>query len=91
MRAPAANRSGRDRRATAEAVLALSSDFQQVWENPQTPDRERKRLARLLLEDVTLVRREQINVHIRFRGGVTQSLTLPLPQSAASCGKRRRA
>jgi hypothetical protein len=72
-----------------EAVLALSSDFQQVWENPQTPDRERKRLARLLLEDVTLVRREQINVHIRFRGGVTQSLTLPLPQSAAQLRKTK--
>ena len=40
-----------------EAVLALSSDFQQVWENPQTPDRERKRLVRLLLEDVTLAAR----------------------------------
>lgn len=72
-----------------EAVLALSSDFQQVWENPQTPDRERKRLVRLLLEDVTLVRREQISVQIRFRGGVTQSLTLPLPQSAAQLRKTK--
>jgi hypothetical protein len=65
-----------------ESVLALAKDFQQVWSNPHTPDRERKRIVRLLLEDVTLVRRQQIDVHIRFRGGVTQSLTLPLPPSA---------
>jgi len=35
-------RSGRNRRTTAGSVLALSSDFQRVWGNPQTPDRERK-------------------------------------------------
>ena len=72
-----------------EAVMALSRDFQRVWDNPNTPDRERKRIVRLLLEDVTLVRREQITVHIRFRGGVTQSFTLPLPQSAAQLRKTK--
>ncbi|MBV8900530.1 MAG: recombinase family protein, partial [Verrucomicrobia bacterium] len=72
-----------------EAVLALAQDFQRVWHNPQTPPRERKRIVRLLLEDVTLVRRERIEVHLRFRGGVTQSLTLPLPQSAAQLRKTK--
>jgi hypothetical protein len=72
-----------------EAVMALSRDFQRVWDNANTPDRERKRIVRLLLEDVTLVRREQISVHIRFRGGVTQSFTLPLPQSAAQLRKTK--
>ncbi len=70
-----------------EAVLALSGDFQRIWEDSNTPDRERKRIARLLLEDVTLLRSENIHVHIRFRGGVTQSLILPLPQSAAQLRK----
>jgi hypothetical protein len=72
-----------------EAVLALAQDFQRIWRNPQTPPRERKRIVRLLLEDVTLVRRERIEVHLRFRGGVTQSLTLPLPQSAAQLRKTK--
>jgi len=72
-----------------ESVLALAKDFQRVWSNPHTPDRERKRIVRLLLEDVTLVRRQQIHVHIRFRGGVTQSLTLPLPQSAPELRKTK--
>jgi hypothetical protein len=70
-------------------VLALAKDFQRVWSNPHTADRERKRIVRLLLEDVTLVRRQQIEVHIRFRGGVTQSLTLPLPQSAPQLRKTK--
>jgi len=27
----------------------LASDFPRVWQDPNTPDRERKRMARLLL------------------------------------------
>jgi len=72
-----------------ESVMSLARDFQRVWENQKTPDREPKRIVRLLLDDATLVRREQINVHIRFRGGVTQGLTLPLPQSAAQLRKTK--
>jgi hypothetical protein len=72
-----------------EAVMDLARDFQRVWDNPNTPDRERKRIVRLLLEDVTLVRREEIDVHIRFRGGVTQSFTLPLPLSVAQLRKTK--
>jgi hypothetical protein len=36
-------------------------------------------LARLLLEDVTLIKRDQILVHIRFPGGTTRTLELPIP------------
>lgn len=39
-------------------------------------------LARLLIEDVTLRRDQDICVQIRFRGGATRGLQLPLPQSA---------
>src|SRR5205085_8036749 len=46
------------------------------------PDRERKRLVRLLLEDVTLLRKEEITAHVRFKGGISQSLTVPLPLNA---------
>jgi len=72
-----------------QSVVALASDFQSLWANPSTPDRERKRIVRLLLDDVTLVRREQIHMHIRFRGGITESLFLPLPQSAAQLRKTK--
>lgn len=63
-------------------IAALASDFPRLWQDPKTPDREKKRMVRLLLEDVTLLKREQILVHVRFRGGVLKSLSLPPPLSA---------
>lgn len=63
-------------------ILALATDFPRLWRDPGTPDRERKRMARLILEDVTLRKGERITVHVRFKGGVTQTLVLPLPLSA---------
>ena len=36
----------------------------------------------LLIEDVTLIKKETITAHVRFRGGATITLTLPLPLNA---------
>jgi len=58
----------------------LSTDFPRLWRDPNTPDRERERLAHLLLEDVTLIKREQLLIHIRFPGGATRTLELPRPR-----------
>jgi DNA invertase Pin-like site-specific DNA recombinase len=72
-----------DQRAT---ILALTSDFPRLWRDPATPDRERKRMVRLLLEDVTLNRDHQITLQIRFKGGAHKTLNLPLPlQSWQKC------
>jgi len=70
-------------------ILALASDFPRVWHDPKTADRERKRMARLLLEDVTLRRAEDITVQVRFKGGATQQLHLPLPQSVTVTRKSK--
>ena len=64
------------------AILQLASDFPRLWADPGTPDRDRKRMVRLLLEDVTLNRAEQIILQIRFKGGATKTLHLPLPLCA---------
>jgi DNA invertase Pin-like site-specific DNA recombinase len=61
------------------AILALASSFPQLWHDPATPDRERKRMVRLLLEDVTLIRGENITLHLRFKGGAHRTIPLPLP------------
>ena len=62
-----------------EQVLRLAEDFRQMGQDPQTPDRERKRMARLLIEDVTLIRgQEQITAHLRFKGGAAQTIYVPL-------------
>ncbi|MBI1993152.1 MAG: recombinase family protein [Deltaproteobacteria bacterium] len=63
-------------------ILALASDFPRLWNNPKTLDRDRKRMARLLLEDVTLRREQEVVVQVRFKGGATRQLQLPLPKRA---------
>ncbi len=61
------------------AILNLVNDVPQLWRDPRTPARERKRLARLLIEDVTLLKTDQVTAHVRFKGGATHTLHLPLP------------
>lgn len=63
-------------------IAALASDFPRLWQDPKTPDRERKRMVRLLLADVTLLRGHEITAHVRFNGGATKTLKLPRPLTA---------
>jgi DNA invertase Pin-like site-specific DNA recombinase len=64
-------------------ILSLASDFPRLWSAPETEAREKKRMARLLLEDVTLLRcGEELRVQIRFRGGATRMLRLGRPRRA---------
>ncbi len=63
-------------------IVALATDFPRLWRDPETQDRERKRIVRLMLEDVTLLKGERLIAHVRFRGGATQTLDLPLPLNA---------
>ncbi len=65
-----------------QRILALAQDFPALWANPATPQRERKRIVRLLIEDVTLQRTDRIHLHVRFRGGQRRTLTIPIPLSA---------
>jgi DNA invertase Pin-like site-specific DNA recombinase len=69
-------------------ITTLASDFPRLWGDPKTPDREKKRMVRLLLEDVTLSKGErQILVQVRFKGGAIQSLTSPPPLGAPELRK----
>lgn len=70
-----------------ERIRALASEFPRLWHDPQTPDRDRKRMARLLLEDVTLRREQDCLVQLRFKGGATHELRLPLAKTAAQLRK----
>lgn len=60
-------------------IRALATDFPGVWRDARTPARQRKRMLRLLIEDVTLRRDKEIFVGVRLKGGKTRELTLPLP------------
>ena len=65
-----------------QRILALATDFPRLWNDPATPDRERKRMARLLIEDVTMTKGEGIALGVRLRGGATEPLGLPLEPRA---------
>jgi hypothetical protein len=64
------------------SILALARDFPRLWNDPHTPDRERKRMARLLIADVTLLKEADIRAQVRFSGGATHTLHLPPPKPA---------
>jgi DNA invertase Pin-like site-specific DNA recombinase len=70
-----------------EQVLALAIDFPRLWHDAATPQRERKRMVRLLIEDVTLLKTDAVVAHVRFRGGAIHALQLPLPLNAAQLRK----
>ena len=61
-------------------IRALASDFPRLWRDPKTPDRDRKRMAHLLVEDVTLRRENDVLVQVRFKGGATREMRVPLPK-----------
>ncbi|MGA7928579.1 MAG: recombinase family protein [Candidatus Sulfotelmatobacter sp.] len=64
-----------------QKVLSLAADFPRIWNDPELEAREKKRMLRLLIEDVTLIKADKITANVRLRGGATRTLTIdrPLP------------
>jgi DNA invertase Pin-like site-specific DNA recombinase len=59
----------------------LVTDLPAIWNDPDIPARERKRIARLLLTDITVHRDSHtITAHVRFPGGQHTTLTMPTPK-----------
>jgi DNA invertase Pin-like site-specific DNA recombinase len=63
-------------------IYALAENFPRLWRDPNTTDRDRKRIVRLLIEDITLTRKQNVIAQIRFRGGTTSTLELALSRPA---------
>ena len=74
---------------TKEQLLSLAADFPRIWNDPSVEPRERKRILRLLVEDVTLINGEMIQVHVRLRGGATRSLVVAKPLPIAQIRKTK--
>ena len=66
-----------------DKIRALATDLPALWNDPRTPMRERKRLIRLLITDVTLTRgQDTITAAVRFPAGRDHVLRRPLPLNA---------
>jgi len=74
---------------TRSQLLSLAADFQHVWNDSSVEHRERKRILRLLIKDATLINGEEIQVHVRLRGGATRSLNLARPLPIAQIRKTK--
>ena len=65
-----------------DRIRSLATDFPALWSNPDTPQRDRKRMVRLLVDDVTLHKTDRIHLHVRLRGGQTPSLAVAIPPTS---------
>lgn len=67
-------------------VLALARDLPRVWHAPTTQAKDRKRMLRLLIKDITVekpLRPKQLLVHIRWQGGACTDICVQLPPNIA--------
>src|ERR1700692_1384787 len=67
-------------------ILQLASDFPRLWTAQTTAARDRKRMLRLLIRDITVVKgpeQKRLRLHIRWQGGTTETVELHLAPNRA--------
>ncbi len=63
-------------------ILALAKDLPRLWNAPSTPAKDKKRILRLLVKDITVERRtapRQVLLHVRWQGGACEDIAVDLP------------
>jgi hypothetical protein len=63
-------------------ILQLAGDFPRLWNAPTTEARDRKRMLRLLIKDITVVKAPEhklLQLQIRWQAGATETVELQLP------------
>ncbi|MFC1572927.1 recombinase family protein [Candidatus Eisenbacteria bacterium] len=67
-------------------VLSLGKDLPRLWQAKTTKDKDRKRILRLLLKDVTVkreARERRVLLQLRWQGGATEEIAVDLPPRTA--------
>jgi hypothetical protein len=67
-------------------VLALATDLPRLWHAPTTQPKDRKRMLRLLIKDITVEKgsdTKQLLAHIRWQGGACSDVCVQLPPNVA--------
>lgn len=75
--------------ASRQKVLALAQDLPRLWHDPGTSDQDRKRIVRLLIEDVTLIKADQITASIRTATGLFTRTAWPTSRRLKYSGSSR--
>jgi len=73
-------------RITAEQkgrILALAKDLPRLWKASTTQAKDRKRILRLLIKDITLEKTAPKNIilHLRWQGGICEDISIKLPEN----------
>jgi DNA invertase Pin-like site-specific DNA recombinase len=64
-----------------ENLLNLAKDFPRLWNAPSTSSKDRKRIVRLFIKDITVEKFKEERkavLHIRWQGGGLEDLEVPL-------------
>lgn len=65
-------------------IRQLVEDFPRLWAAPSTTSKDRKRILRLLVRDITVTKGPEhkvLNLNICWQGGEYETLTVKLPQN----------
>ena len=64
-----------------QQILSLAGNFPKLWTAPTTTPRDRKRMLRVLIKDITISRSAErhLLLQIRWQGGATETIKLRLP------------
>src|SRR5216684_8651597 len=69
-----------------QQILQLASDFPRLWTAQTTAARDRKRMLRLLIRDITVTKGREpklLRLHIRWQGGAIETVELRLSPNRA--------
>ena len=66
-------------------AMALAEDLPRLWRAPSTQAKDRKRILRLLIKDITVEQtaRKKIALHLRWQGGACEDLHAEIPRNIA--------
>jgi DNA invertase Pin-like site-specific DNA recombinase len=67
-------------------VMALARDLPRLWHAPTTQSKDRKRILRLLIKEITVEKaadQKRLLVHIRWQGGAYSDVSVQLPPNIA--------
>lgn len=67
-------------------ILALARNLPRLWHAPTTSSKDRKRMLRLLIQDITVEKlsaTRQAVLHIRWQGNACTDITVDLPRPVA--------
>lgn len=68
-----------------DRILKLAADFPRLWKSSSTTPKDRKRMLRLLVDDITIERHKgsSVTLHVRWAGGAYEDVSLVLPARMA--------